>query len=289
MATKLEKAVEDGEDFDKAVQKLLTEIITEHGAWCSTVTATRRSGRSRRPSAACRTCKTTLDACRSWSSRKRSSSSRSTGCSTQREMHSRYEVRLGAVRADHRASRPSSTLEIGSTIILPAAIRYQTELAQNVAALKAAGVEPSTLALEAVSAPIADLEAALATLEGRAVRPLGASRRSTRPSTPRTTCCRRWTRSAPPPTRWKALWPTTCGRCRPIRRCCTSSELKDHAALYSGRGVCALVESAADGVRRKSRWTSVDGIPLSRRAICDKGRAVHPCPHGGTTRTAGTG
>ena len=31
MATKLEKAVEDGEDFDKAVQTLLTEIITEHG------------------------------------------------------------------------------------------------------------------------------------------------------------------------------------------------------------------------------------------------------------------
>src|SRR6195256_4715806 len=32
MATILEKAVEDGEDFDKAVQTLLTEIITEHGA-----------------------------------------------------------------------------------------------------------------------------------------------------------------------------------------------------------------------------------------------------------------
>ena len=32
MATVLEKAVGDGEDFDMAVQKLLTEIITEHGA-----------------------------------------------------------------------------------------------------------------------------------------------------------------------------------------------------------------------------------------------------------------
>ena len=31
IATELEKAVGDGEDFDKAVQKLLTEIITEHG------------------------------------------------------------------------------------------------------------------------------------------------------------------------------------------------------------------------------------------------------------------
>ena len=32
MATVLEKAVADGGDFDSAVQKLLTEIITEHGA-----------------------------------------------------------------------------------------------------------------------------------------------------------------------------------------------------------------------------------------------------------------
>ena len=32
MATELEKAVGEGEDFDTAVQKLLTEIITEHGA-----------------------------------------------------------------------------------------------------------------------------------------------------------------------------------------------------------------------------------------------------------------
>ncbi len=31
------------------------------------------------------------------------------------------------------------TLEVGSTVVLPAAMRYQTELAQNIAALKAAG------------------------------------------------------------------------------------------------------------------------------------------------------
>src|SRR5882762_6630279 len=30
--------------------------------------------------------------------------------------------------------------------------------------------------------------------------------------------------SAPPPTRWKALWPMICGRCPPIRRCSTSSD-----------------------------------------------------------------
>jgi len=40
-------------------------------------------------------------------------------------------------------------------VILPAAIRYQTEVAQNIATLKAAGVEPSTALLEDVSTPIA--------------------------------------------------------------------------------------------------------------------------------------
>ncbi len=79
-------------------------------------------------------------------------------------MHSRYEIGLEqyvlTIGVEARLS-----LEIGATAILPAAVRYQTELAANVAALKAAGVEADTSSLEAVSAPIADLRAALATLK----------------------------------------------------------------------------------------------------------------------------
>ena len=50
-------------------------------------------------------------------------------------------------------------------MILPAAVRYQTELAQNVAALKKAGVTPDLTLLEAVSTPISELTAALAALK----------------------------------------------------------------------------------------------------------------------------
>ena len=57
------------------------------------------------------------------------------------------------------------TLEIGTTVVLPSAVRYQTELAQNVAALKKAGVEPSTVLLETVSEPIAELTSALTDLK----------------------------------------------------------------------------------------------------------------------------
>jgi glutamine synthetase len=80
-----------------------------------------------------------------------------------REMHSRYEVGLEqytlTVGVEARL-----TLEMGSTLILPAAVRYQTELAQNVGALSAAGVEPDPAMLAEVSGPVSDLRAGLAQL-----------------------------------------------------------------------------------------------------------------------------
>ncbi len=86
------------------------------------------------------------------------------GVFNERELHSRYEVRLEQY-ALTIAVEAKLALEMGTTVILPAAVRYQTELAQNVATLKAAGVEPNTAALQAVSAPLADLTSALATLK----------------------------------------------------------------------------------------------------------------------------
>jgi glutamine synthetase len=81
-----------------------------------------------------------------------------------REMHSRYEIGLEqyALTVNVEAKL---TLELGTTVILPAALRYQTELASNVATMKAAGVEPSTALLEDVSTTVADLVSALADLK----------------------------------------------------------------------------------------------------------------------------
>ncbi len=45
--------------------------------------------------------------------------------------------------------------------MLPAAIRYQTELALNLQALRAAGVEVDTSSLDSVSIPLGELRAAL--------------------------------------------------------------------------------------------------------------------------------
>ena len=67
-------------------------------------------------------------------------------------MHSRYEIGVEQYVLTV-AVEANLTLEIGTTTILPAALRYQTELAANVAALKAAGVEADTSTLRDGSAP----------------------------------------------------------------------------------------------------------------------------------------
>src|SRR6195952_306777 len=163
-ANELEAAVAGGTDFDEAVQTLLTKIITEHGdvvfngdgysaAW--PVEAEKRGLKN---------LKTTLDALPELITPEALALFEKYGVFNKREMHSRYEIGLEqyilSVGVEARL-----TLEIGSTVILPAAVRYQTELAENVAALKAAGVAADTAALEAVSAPLAELRSALATLK----------------------------------------------------------------------------------------------------------------------------
>ena len=164
MATKLEKSVKDGEDFDKAVQTLLTEIITEHGDVVYNGDGYSEKWQIEAAERGLPNLKTTLDAVPELVKPEAVELFEKYGVFSERELHSRYEVRLEHY-ALTIAVEAKLAMEIGSTIILPAAIRYQTELAQNVAALKAAGVEASIAALKAVSAPIVDLEAGLATLK----------------------------------------------------------------------------------------------------------------------------
>jgi len=82
---------------------------------------------------------------------------------SHREMHSRYDIGLEqyalSVGVEARL-----TLEIGTTVVLPAAVRYQTEVALNIGALRSAGVEADAGSLTAVSGPIADLRVALGSL-----------------------------------------------------------------------------------------------------------------------------
>jgi glutamine synthetase len=164
MASALETAVAAGDDFDVAVQKLLTEIITEHGAVVFNGDGYSENWQIEAAQRGLPNLKTTLDAIPQLITPEAVELFEKYGVFNARELHSRYEVRLEQY-ALTIAVEAKLALEIGSTVILPAAIRYQTELAQNVATMKAAGFPAEMSLLGQVSAPIADLTAALAGLK----------------------------------------------------------------------------------------------------------------------------
>ncbi|WP_072805950.1 glutamine synthetase III family protein [Rhodococcoides yunnanense] len=164
MATSLETAVADGTDFDTAVQNLLTEIITEHGAVVFNGDGYSDNWQIEAESRGLPNLRTTLDALPELITESSMELFEKYKVFNHREMHSRYEIGLEqyalTVFVEARL-----TLEMGQTSILPAAVRYQTELAQNVAALKAAGVDADMSELQAVSEPLAALKSALAALK----------------------------------------------------------------------------------------------------------------------------
>lgn len=163
MACVLERAVAAGEDFDSAVQTLLTEIITEHGAVVFNGDGYSENWQIEAAERGLPNLKTTLDAIPELIKPESIELFERYGVFNEREMHSRYEVRLEQY-ALTIAVEAKLALEIGSTVILPAAVRYQTELAHNVATMKAAGFDGDPSLLAQVSAPIAELGAALSRL-----------------------------------------------------------------------------------------------------------------------------
>ena len=163
MACVLERAVAGGEDFDSAVQTLLTEIITEHGAVVFNGDGYSENWQIEAAERGLPNLKTTLDAIPELIKPESVELFERYGVFNEREMHSRYEVRLEQY-ALTIAVEARLALEIGSTVILPAAVRYQTELAHNVATMKAAGFDGDPSLLAQVSAPIAELGAALSRL-----------------------------------------------------------------------------------------------------------------------------
>ncbi|WP_420109658.1 glutamine synthetase III [Mycolicibacter arupensis] len=164
MATILEKAVADGEEFDTAVQKLLTDVITEHGAVVFNGDGYSENWQAEAATRGVLNLKTTLDAIPELIKPEAVEVFEKYGVFNERELHSRYEVRLEQY-ALTIGVEAKLTLELGSTTVLPAAIRYQTELAQNVAALTAAGVAPSLTLLQTISEPISALIEALDALK----------------------------------------------------------------------------------------------------------------------------
>ena len=162
-ATVLEAAVADGTDFDEAVQQLLTAIISDHGAVIFNGNGYSEEWQVEAAQRGLKNLRTTVDALPELITPEALELFEKYGVFSEREMHSRYEIGIEQYVMTIGVEA-NLTLEIGSTTVLPAAIRYQTELASNVAALKAAGVEADTSTLEEVTAPLGALRAGLAAL-----------------------------------------------------------------------------------------------------------------------------
>src|SRR5450631_2364917 len=163
IATELEKAVAAGVNFNVAVQNVLTEIITNHGAAVFNGNGYSEEWQIEAAQRGLPNLRTTLDALPELISDEAMGLFERYKVFNHREMHSRYEIGLEQYVLTIGVEA-KLTLEIGSTKVLPAAVRYQTELALNLQALRAAGVEADTTSLDSVSVPLADLRVALGVL-----------------------------------------------------------------------------------------------------------------------------
>jgi glutamine synthetase len=163
-ATTLENAVAEGTRFDTAVQNLLTEVITTHGAVVFNGDGYSDKWQIEAADRGLPNLRTTLDALPELVTESAMDLFEKYKVFNHREMHSRYAVGLEQY-ALTIGVEARLTFEVGTTSILPAAVRHQTEVATNIGALKAAGVEVDTAGLTEVTEPLAALRAALAELK----------------------------------------------------------------------------------------------------------------------------
>ena len=159
-ASYLEGEVAQGTDFNEAVQALLTSIVSDHGKVIFNGNGYSDEWPIEAEQRGLKNLRTTVDALPELISPEALELFAKYEVFNDREMHSRYEIGLEQYVLSISVEA-NLTLEMGTTIILPAAVRYQTELATNVSALKAAGVEADLADLEAVSVPLAALRAGL--------------------------------------------------------------------------------------------------------------------------------
>jgi glutamine synthetase len=161
IATRLEAALaEPGQDLHRAVQSLLQEILSEHGAIVFNGDGYSEEWQVEAASRGLPNLRTAVDALPELGRPEVVELFSRHGVLSERELSSRLEVYLEQyVMSIWVEAR--SALEIATTMILPAAVRYQGELASTAASLQVLGLGGQTAALATVTECIARLEEAL--------------------------------------------------------------------------------------------------------------------------------
>jgi glutamine synthetase len=165
IANRLEAAVaEERIELHAAVQKVLQEILQAHGAIVFNGDGYSEEWHREAEARGLPCLRTTVDALPVLASDEVVSLFESYGVLSKRETLSRLEVYLEqyclTVGVEAR-----TMVEMAKTIIFPAAIRYQGELAATCANLKAIGYELDTGTLDRVTALVKELQTAVARLE----------------------------------------------------------------------------------------------------------------------------
>jgi glutamine synthetase len=163
IATEIEGLTASGTPFNQAVQSVLEEIITVHGGVVYNGDGYSDDWQIEAEARGLPNLRTTLDALPELISEEAMELFSRYSVFSHRELHSRYEIALEqymlSVGVEARL-----TLEIATTVILPAALRYQTELATNLGRLKDIGAELDTSTFDEVTAAIKALRAGIAGL-----------------------------------------------------------------------------------------------------------------------------
>lgn len=167
VATSLEAKVASGMAFNIAVTSVLKDIYTEHGAavfngdgysseWHEKAVSDR----------GLKNLKTTPDALPEIISEQTIAMYKKYDILSKDELHSRFEI-FTEQYIEKVKVEILTGLRIAKTMVLPASIRYQTELADNVISLQDAGVEGSTSALESVTGLVNSLQARIVDLDAK--------------------------------------------------------------------------------------------------------------------------
>ena len=163
IATKLEKAPKS-KKFEDAVQDVLTEIAKEHSAVIFNGNGYSEEWHKEAEKRGLPNLRTSVDAIPVLAAKSTVAAYESYGILTKRELEARrdiaFEQYVKAVTVE-----ANIVTELVNTKYLPTAIRYQTELAQNVAALRAAGVKDDSALLDKVTGLITSLSAEITKLE----------------------------------------------------------------------------------------------------------------------------
>jgi glutamine synthetase len=163
LATEIESLLADGTEFNVAIQKVLEEVITIHGKVVYNGDGYTEDWQTEAAARGLPNLRTTLDALPELITEEAMELYSHYGVFNHREMHSRFDIALEqyilSVGVEARL-----TLEIANTVVLPAALRYQTELAANLAALKAIEADLDKTTLVEVSDAIKALRAGIASL-----------------------------------------------------------------------------------------------------------------------------